>query len=85
MKRSLWLDLLLIILMPIVGMALGVGARFLFGINQTDYGSNLVVNLFFLAACIGFIRACKFSQEGLGLKVVPKQKRRHVIISLCIK
>jgi membrane protease YdiL (CAAX protease family) len=84
MKRPLWLDLLLIVLVPILGMALGVGATFLFGINQTDYRSNLVVNLFFLAACIGFIRAYKFSREDLGLKVVKEQMRWHVIISLVI-
>ncbi len=84
MKRPLWLDLLLIVLIPIMGMALGVGGTFLFGINQTDYRSNLVVNLFYLAACIGLIRAYKFSQEDLGLKVAQEQMRRHVIISLII-
>jgi len=84
MKRPLWLDLLLIVLVPIVGMALGIGATFLFGINQAGYGSNIVVNLFFLAACIGFIRAYKFSREDLGLKIVKEQMRWHVIISLVI-
>ena len=46
-KRSLWLELILVILTPVIGMALGVGVNFLLGLNQTDY-SNLIINLFFL-------------------------------------
>jgi len=84
MKRPLWLDLLLILLIPIMGVALGVGVSFLFDINQTDYGSNLVINLFFLAACIGLLCVFKFSHEDLGLKVVKKKMRWHVIASLAI-
>ena len=82
-NRPLRLQLLLIILIPIIGMALGVGATFLFGLNQTDY-SNLIVNLFFLLACIVLVRLFSFSSRDLGLKIIKEQKNNHVILSLTI-
>lgn len=83
MKRLPWFNLLLIVLIPIMGMALGAGVTFLFGINQTDY-SNLVVNLVFLAACITVIGIFKFSAEDLGLKVIQEHMEKHVALSLAI-
>lgn len=82
-KRSLWLEILLTILVPILGMALGVGVMFLFGLNQTDYG-NLIVNLFFLAGVIVLVNLFRFSAEDLGLKVIKEQMQKHVILSLMI-
>jgi hypothetical protein len=77
-KRSLWLELFLVILTPIIGMALGVGITMAFGLNQTDY-SNLIVNLFLIAAGIILVRIFKFSKGDLGLKLIEGQLKWHVI------
>lgn len=82
-QRPNWLNYLLVFLLPILGMALGVGAKFLFGLNGTDYG-NLIVNLFFLIGVIVLIRLFKYSSEELGLKVIEEQMQRHVILSFAV-
>jgi hypothetical protein len=82
-KHPIWLEMLLIILIPILGMALGAGCMFLLGLTQTDYG-NLIVNLFFLASVIIIIRLFKFTLEDLGVKVSKEQMQRHVVLSLMI-
>ena len=82
-QRPSWLNYLLVFLLPILGMALGVGVMFLLNLNGTDYG-NLIVNLFFLISVIVLILLFKFSSEDLGLKVIKEQMQRHVILSLAI-
>lgn len=82
-KRPLWLQLLLLILLPIIGMVVGVGVTFLLKINQTDY-SNLIINLFFLGACIGLLRLFTFSRQELGLQAIKPQMKWHVGISLLV-
>jgi len=82
-KRHSWLAYLMIFLIPIVGMALGVAVTFLLKINQSDYG-NLVVNLFFLTACVVLILLFKFSPEYLGLKFIKERAKTHVFLSLVI-
>lgn len=82
-KRPSWLDYLLVFLIPVVGMALGVAATFALHINQTDF-SNLVVNLFLLAACIVLLRIFKFSAEDVGLKFIKPQAKKHVFLALGI-
>lgn len=82
-KRPLWLQLLLLILVPMIGLALGVAVTLLFNIGETDYG-NLIVNLFFLGACIGLLRIFKFSRQELGLQVIKPQMNWHVSISLIV-
>jgi len=74
---------LLVFLLPILGMALGVGVMFLLGLNGTDY-ENLIVNLFFLVSVIGLIRLFKFSSEDLGLKVIKEKMQGHVVLSFAI-
>ena len=82
-QRPAWFYYLLVFLIPILGMALGVGATFLFGLNQTDYG-NLIVNLFLLIGVIVLIRLFNFSSEDLGLKIIKEQMQKHVFLSLLI-
>jgi len=82
-KRPLWLEILLTILIPVLGMALGVGVMILLGLNQTDYG-NLIVNLSFLMGVIVLVRLFRFSVEDLGLKVIKGQLQKHVILSLTV-
>ena len=72
-----------VLLIPILGMALGVGTTVLLHIQQTDY-SNLVVNLFFLAGCIILIRFLNFSGRDLGLKVIGGQVKNHTFLSLAV-
>ncbi|HSM71997.1 MAG TPA: CPBP family intramembrane glutamic endopeptidase [Anaerolineales bacterium] len=77
------LNYLMVFLLPILGMALGVGTMFLLNLNETVYG-NLIVNLFFLVSVIVLIRLFEFSSENLGLKVIKDQMQRHVVLSLAI-
>jgi membrane protease YdiL (CAAX protease family) len=64
-------------------MALGVGASFVFGLSQTDYGT-LIVNLFFLMGVVVLVRMFKYSSEDLGLKLINEKMKRHVVLSLVI-
>ena len=82
-KRSLWLQLLMVFLVPVVGMALGIVAIIILQIDQTDYG-NLTVNLFFLIGVIVLIFVFKFSSENLGLRFIREQMQKHVFLSLAI-
>ena len=82
-KHLLLFETLLTILIPILGMAMGVGAMYLFGLNQTDYG-NLIVNLFFLAGVVTLVSLFRFSTEDLGLKVIKDQMQIHATFSLAI-
>ena len=82
-QRPNWSNYLLVFLLPILGMALGVGTMILLGLNGTDYGS-LIVNLFFLISVIVLIRLFKFSSEDLGLKIINEQMQKHVVLSLGI-
>jgi membrane protease YdiL (CAAX protease family) len=82
-KRPLWIEILLMLLAPILGMALGVGVMFLLDLNGTDYG-NLIVNLFFLISVIVLIRLFNFSSVDLGLKIIKEQMQKHVSLSLLI-
>jgi len=82
-QRPIWLDYLLVLLVPILGMALGAGSIFLLGLNGTDYG-NLIVNLFYLIGVIILIRLFKCLSEDLGLKIIKEQMQRHVVLSLGI-
>ena len=79
----LWVEIFITILIPILGMALGVATMFLLNLNGTDYG-NLIVNLFFLIGVIVLIRLFKFSSEDLGVKVIQGQMQKHVVLSLAI-
>lgn len=82
-KHSLWLEMLLMILIPTLGMALGTGVMFLLGLNGTDY-ANLIVNLFFLIGVGVLVRLFKLSPEDLGLKVKQEQLQIHVVLCLAI-
>lgn len=82
-KHPLRLGIPLLLLVPILGMVLGVAIMFLFNLNGSDYG-NLIVNLFFLISVIVLIRLFKFSSEDLGVKVIQGQMQKHVVLSLGI-
>jgi len=80
---SLWFAILLTILIPVFGMATGVGVMLLLGLDRTNYG-NLIVNLFFLVGVIVLVCVFRFSEEDLGLKIIKDQMHIHVILSLAI-
>ena len=82
-QRPNWLNYLLVFLLPLLGMALGVGIMFLLNLNGTDYG-NLIVNLFYLIGVIVLIRLFKFSAEDLGVKIIQEKMQKHVVLSLAI-
>lgn len=82
-KHPLWIEIVLTILIPVLGMALGVAIMFLLNLNGSDYG-NLIVNLFFLISVIVLIRLFKFSSEDLGVKVIQGQMQKHIVLSLAV-
>lgn len=82
-KRAPWLNLALILLLPIAGMALGVAITVLLDLSETAY-SNLIVNLLFLAVSVGLWRALKFSRQDLGLQLIKQHVKRHVVLSLVV-
>ncbi len=82
-KRPFSINFLLIFLAPIMAMALGVATTALLNISQTD-ASNLIINLFFLAACIGLIRAFNFSRADLGLQLNNGDVQQHLLISVVV-
>ena len=82
-KHSLWFEMILSIIIPVLGMAMGVGVILLLGLNGTDYG-NLLINFFFLAGVIVLIRLFKYSSEELGLKIIEEQMQKHVVLSLLV-
>ena len=82
-QRPNWLNYLLVFLLPLLGMALGVGIMFLLNLNGTDYG-NLIVNLFYLIGVIVLISLFKFSAEDLGVKIIQEKMQKHVVLSLAI-
>ena len=82
-KRPFWINLALVLLIPIVGMVLGIGIIVILDVAQTAHG-NLIVNLFFLAACVGLWRVLAFSRRDMGLQVIKQHTRKHVILSLVV-
>lgn len=82
-EPKLWVKILLLLLLPVTGMALGVATTLLLKIDQTKY-SDLVINLFFLAACLGLLPIFKLTRQELGLKIIKEQIIWHVTISLVI-
>ena len=82
-KRPMWLEIFLMIFIPILGMTLGMGTMFLLKLNGTDYG-NLIVNLFFLGGVIILVQISKFSSKNLGLKIIKEKMQSHVILSLAV-
>jgi len=83
MKRPFWLDLLLLLLLPIAGLSLGVAATLWLNIAQAPY-SDLVINLSFLILCLVAIAILRLSREDVGLKVIKRQIAWHIVTSLVI-
>jgi len=80
--KTRW-TLMWLILIPILGLAAGVGITIAFGLNQTPY-SNVIVNLVYTAAVIGVLQLVKFSRQELGLQVIERKLGGHVILSMLI-
>ncbi len=70
-KRPLWLSALLILLVPIMGMGLGVALTLPLQIEQVF--SSLIINICFLTAVIILIRILKPSLAELGLQLIPEK------------
>jgi len=82
-KEYSWFIYLLVLFIPIFGMALGVGTTILLQVQHANY-SNLIVNLFFFAGCIVAIRFLNYSKRDLGLQVIEKHLRSHILLSLAV-
>jgi len=77
------LSYLLLLIIPIIGLAVGVGLGFVFGLNEQPTG-NLLVNVAFLLAVVGLIPIFKFSTEEMGLKLLTSRLGFHIAETLAI-
>ena len=80
-KRSVPINILLILLAPIVGMALGVALTSLLGAAPET--SNLIVNGCFLLAVALLVAIFKPSSAELGVQLIPAQMGRHWLFQRC--
>lgn len=76
-------NLLWLILIPVLGMAAGVGVATLLNLDQDTYG-NLLINLAFLVAVLSLLPASKLDRAGLGLKVRRETLRQHLVLGFII-
>lgn len=76
-------SILVLLVVPIAGLALGVGLSFLLGLNGTDAG-NFIANLVFLLVVLLIIPLYRFSSEEFGLKINKTKLGFHVVSSLAI-
>ena len=82
-KRPIWLDFLLLLLLPIAGLSLGVAVTRWLNIDQAAY-SDLIINLLFLVFCLIGTAFFRFSRRDVGLQVIREQIGWHVFTSLVI-
>jgi membrane protease YdiL (CAAX protease family) len=64
-------------------MALGVGITKAPNIQLSNY-DYLIVNLFFLVGCILTIHNLNYSKEDIGLRMIAKNLKNHILFSLMI-
>jgi membrane protease YdiL (CAAX protease family) len=83
MVRQFWLSCLFALVIPFAGV--GIGALILEWreIAHEDY-SNVLINLTFLAACVGLVRLLRLSAADIGLKVIKRHLAWHVGVCLLL-
>jgi len=74
---------LIILFVPIIGLAVGVGLSVAIGLNGQPAG-NLITNAVFLIAVLSLIPIFKFSPQEMGLKLNPSKLGFHMISTLGI-
>jgi membrane protease YdiL (CAAX protease family) len=77
------LSCIVMIIVPIMGLAGGVGLSFVFGINGQPTG-DLLANIGFLLAVGSLILIFKFSAEEMGLKLIPSEMGFHIGATITI-
>ena len=77
------LSYLIIFIIPIIGLAVGVGLSVATGLNGQPAG-NLITNAVFLMAVLSLIPIFKFSPQEMGLKLNPPELGFHMISTLGI-
>lgn len=82
-KQKPILSYIVMIIVPITGLAGGVGLSFVFGINGQPTG-DLLANAGFLIAVGSLIPIIKFSTEELGLKLNTSEMGFHIGAALTI-
>ena len=82
-KRKIVLSYLILLIVPVIGLAGGVGLGFALGINDQAAG-NLVANAGFLLGVSALTPIFKFSAEELGLKLNASKIGFHIGATLSI-
>lgn len=82
-KQKSILSYIVMIIVPIIGLAGGVGLSFVFGINGQPTG-DLLANFGFLLAVGSLIPIFKFSAEEMGLKLKKSEMGFHIGTTLTI-
>ena len=77
------LSYLIILFVPIIGLAVGVGLSVASGLNGQPAG-NLITNAVFLLAVLSLIPIYKFSPQQMGLKLNPSTFGFHSVSTLGI-
>jgi hypothetical protein len=77
------ISILLLLVAPIAGLAIGVDLSFFLRLNGTDVG-NFIANLVFLLVVLSIIPLYRFSVDELGLKLHKSKLRFHIASSLAI-
>lgn len=77
------LSYIIILVIPIIGLAVGVGLSFVTGLAGEQAG-NLLVNAAFLLAVLLLIPVFKFSAQQLGLKLDTSQLGFHIFTAMVI-
>ena len=82
-KQNPVLSYLILLIIPVIGLAGGVGLSIALGINDQAAG-NLVANVGFLIGVGALIPIFKFSADELGLKFTPSKIGFHIGAALII-
>ena len=77
------LSYIIILFVPIIGLASGVGLSVATGLNGQPAG-NLITNAIFLTAVLSLVPIFKFTQQEMGLKLNRSMFGFHIISTLGI-
>ncbi|MDX1416831.1 MAG: CPBP family intramembrane glutamic endopeptidase [Candidatus Promineifilaceae bacterium] len=82
-NRPPWFDFVLLLLVPILGLLLGVAAVRILALEGAPY-RDLVVNLVFLTAVLTAVFVFQFSRADVGLRLIRQELGWHLLAALAI-
>lgn len=82
-NKRYWLNLILILIVPILALVLGIYLTITINFNPQAVGS-LVANLIFLAATLTLIMLYKATDQDVGLKIIKNKIVWHILTALAV-